>query len=134
MADEYDLTRDRRRQLTVAPNPRSGLDYVVTLGGTLSLEGMPGQVTARVRYIPDRDTLAAPVFTRYLAALANAPWPDLETLGAAMLGDLNSELVPRWMQVVLLTTRSDDGEYSVLLEDRQPKWDNPRLLGRLKPY
>ena len=134
MASDQDATRDRRRRLTVAPNPRSGLDYVVTLGGTLAVEGMPGPVTVRVRYVPDRDTIAAPVFTDYLSALADAPWSDLETLGAAVLGDLNSELVPRWMQVVLLSSRTDGGEYSVLLEDRQPKWDNQRLLARLAPY
>lgn len=134
MASEHDVTRERRRRLSIGQNPRSGLDYVVTLGGMLAIDGRTGPVTVRVRYVPDRDTVTAAAFTDYLSALADTPWPDLETLGAAVLGDLSSELVPRWMQVVLLSTRTDEGEYSVLLEDRQPKWDNQRLLARLAPY
>ena len=46
-----------------------------------------------------------------------------------VLDDLNSELVPRWIQVLVLT--HEEGE--VLVEDRQPDWDNASLLAGLKP-
>jgi len=136
MTDQFAAAKERRQGLQVAPNPRPGIDYLVTLGGTVALPAGPGAqgpeapVTVRVRYVPDRHILAASVFGTYLSALEQSSWDSLEVLGVAILGDLNSELVPRWMQVILVA-KADANEYSVMLEDRQPRWDNPRLLSRL---
>ena len=54
-----------------------------------------------------------------------------------ILDDVNNEVVPRWVQVTV-TAPGDraagvDG-HGVMLEDRQPRWDNPALLSRLERY
>ncbi len=46
-------------------------------------------------------------------------------------------LLARWVQVILTTENSAGsvlGRQRVVLEDRQPKWDNPGLLSRLESY
>jgi len=40
--------------------------------------------------------------------------------------------VPRWVQIVAARTGGTD--HQVIIEDRQPKWDNPALLARLERY
>ena len=85
-----------------------------------------------LRYIPQREIVAPGALGPYLAALSAHPWPSLEDLGQVVLGDVNSELVPRWAQV-RLTVRAEGRSHSVVLEDRQPKWDNPKLMNRLPP-
>ena len=122
----------RRELLTTSDNPDSRLDYVVTLSGRLG-----GSEAARVaiRYVPDRAILEEGCFVAYLDALAGTDWPTLEAAATAILDDLNNELVARWVQVTV-SADADGGEHgiehSVYLEDRQPTWDNPALLARLK--
>ena len=48
-----------------------------------------------------------------------------------MLDDVNNELIPRWAQVELTAGPGDAGDcHGVIIEDRQPGWDNPALLAR----
>ncbi len=121
MADPSDPTAQRRARLATAENPARRLDYLVVLKGQLG-DGRP----VELRYVPDRVILAPQALDHYLAALRPA---GLEALVGTMLGDLNNELVPRWVAVALA-----DGEHRVIAEDRQPNWNNPELLAHLAPF
>ncbi len=57
-----------------------------------------------------------------------------EELALAIIEDINNEVVPRWVQVQI-ETRTDTPQpnasaYRVLIEDRQPNWDNPQITAR----
>ncbi len=127
-------TKDRRALLHAAPRPGSqALDYVISLGGGVSHAVHPAPLSVLLRYVPDKRIVEPPSFMAYLKALDEAPLASVEAVGVAILEDVSNEVVPRWLQV-LVSAESDDPQYTVLLEDRQPKWDNPALLSRLKRF
>ena len=128
--DPFEAAKLRREHLRVARNPRPGLEFIVTLEGRMTVAAFGAPVEVGLRYIPERDIVAPGALGDYLEALSAHPWPSLEDLGQILLGDINSELVPRWAQVKL-SGRVDGQLHSVVLEDRQPKWDNPKLMSRL---
>ncbi|MDA0676336.1 MAG: hypothetical protein O3A88_08290 [Proteobacteria bacterium] len=135
-ANDADARLQRRALLETANGPATHAEYLVSLSGTLSLPPA-GPVTVWVRYVPDRRVVAPQTFGAYLAAVAAAPWPSLEHAAAAILDDINNELVPRWIQVRIVQASgatADPGlpRHDVLLEDQQPKWENPSLLSRLE--
>ena len=130
-------TLDRRKLLATRPNPDGTLDYLATLEGEIApLKGCPG-TAARIGlvYVPDKGILAPASFGRYLEALAEVSWDSLEGVAVTVLGDINNEVVARWVRVavsagpVLLPGLN---AHTVMAEDRQPNWDNPDLLSRLK--
>jgi hypothetical protein len=83
--------------------------------------------------VPDRLILTPQSFARYIDTLQSLPWTHLEELAAAILSDLNNELVARWVQVALFRTDGAlETNHHILLEDRQPNWNNAQLLSRLK--
>lgn len=131
-----DLT-NRRQLLTADRNPGARLDYVVALEGGIPGDAAVGPRTVGLRYVPDKLVLQPAAFGRYLDALAAQTWGSLEDLAVTILDDVNNEVVPRWVQatVSLPDTRHAGVEsHGVILEDRQPKWDNPALLSRLRRY
>ncbi|MBP5856115.1 hypothetical protein KAJ83_03780 [Marivibrio halodurans] len=105
------------------PNPRA--DYLVRIEGGLA----NGAIRLVLHYVPHRLILRDRAFHTYLGTLekewTNGP-PEPERLALSMLADLNDELVPRWLQIVIL---AGDG-HRVLVEDKQPKWDKPTLTAR----
>lgn len=133
--------KERRGLLTTRDNPSAKLDYLVTvtttIAATLTAMGKPNEdplaatVAVKLRYVPDRMLLARASLDSYLDGLLARPWPDLESLGVVAMEDLNSELIPRWLHLTL-TTMIGGGEHAVTLEDRQPRWDNAKLLQRLE--
>jgi 7-cyano-7-deazaguanine reductase len=124
--------KERREHLATEPNPDARLDYVVSLNGQAPLMGS-GHARAALLYVPDKLILKAGSLARYLEALAEAPWESLEAVAVTVRDDINNEVVPRWLQI---TVSAPAGEHShgVMLEDRQPRWDNPALLSRLRRY
>ena len=119
----------RRALLAAAPNPGEHHEYMVMLEGPLALADQP--VEAALSYVADRRVLSMDAFGSYLDAVVTAAWPTLEAVAEAMLADMNNELVPRWVQIRLVAGPGERGEYhSVIIEDRQPGWDNPALLAR----
>lgn len=122
-ADDALLTR--RRAILTAPNPGERHDYVVRFRGTAAgRDGAP--VRIEILYIPDRMILAEGALDAYLGLLAAAP---PEALAIAVLEDINSELVPRWLRV---TIGAEDGDgHAVMAEDCQPGWHNDALVSRL---
>jgi len=125
----------RRELLNTTKNPETTLDYVVTLGGELvhnEDHDRPSQV--QLRYIPGSLILEPETLGVYLDRLSEENWSSLESVAAALIDDLNNELVPRWVQIRVEISPQPDSPthfHSVTLEDKQPKWDNQQLLARL---
>ena len=123
----------RRALLDAQPNPDKTLDYIITLEGHLpNSRGSNRQVS--LRYIPDRDVLDARSFGTYLEALSGEIWATPEDLAVTVLSDVNNEVVARWVQVAVSVPELNHHAvetHAVVIEDRQPNWDNPRLLSRL---
>lgn len=83
-----------------------------------------------LRYVPDRLIVEIGDWQRYLVALSAQDMVAPEELAARIISDVNNEVVPRWLSVVV----SDDASsasHKVFVEDRQPNWDNSDLLGRI---
>ena len=129
--------KERRGLLATQTNPHASLDYVSALEGHIAPVGRTQRTTVGVRYVPDKLIIDPAAFGRYLGALETLPWESLEKVAVTILDDINNEVVARWVQVAL--SAPDDAHpgvdsHGVMLEDRQPKWDNPALLSRLKRY
>jgi hypothetical protein len=116
--------------LTQRSNPRIGMDYIVTLDGAT---GGDGRCRVRLTYVPDKLLLEAGAFAAYLAAFDEAAAARIETLALAILDDIGNEIVPRWAQVVVSQPHGEAGAglQCVIVEERQPSWDNARILARL---
>ena len=117
---------ERRNLLAAQPNPDNRLDYVVTVTGRIRAADESCEV--ELRYVPDRLVLETTAFEDYLGAMSRERWDNLEHAAVTLLDDLHDQLVARWIQ---LSVTGGHG-HSILLEDRQPKWENPHLLQRLK--
>ena len=127
----------RRSLIATKSNPGPKLDYVVEIAGHVSTSenGQSGDVN--LRYVPDRLIIEPASFARYLDGLTSVDWASLEDVAVAILNDMSNELVARWVHVTVSIAEPDDGHtgvnrHVVMLEDRQPKWDNSQLLDRLK--
>ncbi|CCQ73041.1 hypothetical protein [Magnetospira sp. QH-2] len=123
---------ERRALLECVVNPDGRLDYVVDLSGDLA-----NFANARVsiRYVPDKLIAQAQTLSAYLHEISTMDWPNLEQAAVTILHDLNNELVPRWVQVIVTSDPARQpgiASHSVMLEERQPKWDNRDLLSHLK--
>ncbi|MBY6265747.1 hypothetical protein EI613_28085 [Azospirillum sp. 412522] len=118
----------RRERLSTRPSPDARHDFLVELRG----EPLPG-VRLTLRLVPDLLVPEPASVTAYLAEFTGVDGfaGGLETLAVAILDDVNNELVPRWVEV---TVESEEPlPHRVVIEDRQPTWDNPRLMERLRP-
>jgi NADPH-dependent 7-cyano-7-deazaguanine reductase QueF len=113
----------RRDSLTTRANPDSRHDYLVTLRA----DSGPG-TWLTVRYVPDRAVITPEGFAAYVASLP-AGFDGLEAMALAILDDINNEAVPRWVEVQV--RRDRPVPQRVVVEDRQPSWDNPHLFARL---
>ena len=123
----------RRTLIATGTNPDPRLDYVVGLEGSIATAGNTVPIAINLRYIPDKVIVEPASFGRYLEALASINWPSLEELAVTLLSDVNNEVVARWVHVSLSTPSSQGLDtHTVMLEDSQPKWDNPRVLSRLR--
>ena len=125
----------RRSLLATERNPDVKLDYVISITGHMSTRADIESSTVYLRYVPDRDILDPASFGRYLDALGTIEWSTLEEAAAAVLNDVNNELIARWVQVSISApdqVHPGIDRHEVLLEDRQPKWDNAGLLSRLQ--
>lgn len=118
-----------RRPIETAANPDPRIDYLVRLDG--AVQGPDGAAQLRLVFVPDKRILQAHALPAYLESLGESDGPasdEPERLALRILDDLNDELVPRWLQVTVTTA---DGR-RVLVEDRQPKWDDKALLARVQ--
>lgn len=125
---------ERRALLAFYDNPDRKLDYLITLAGHLPGGGGARQLV-EIRYVPDKHVLAARSLGKYLEGLSTVVWETPEDLAVTVITDINNEIIARWLQVSVsvpeLQHHSVD-THAVVIEDRQPGWDNPGLLRRLE--
>ena len=125
----------RRALLETEPNPGGKQDYLIRLSGRVAGTDGALEASITVRYVPDKRVLTPEGFGRYFGALGLSDWLSLEALAVAMIDDLKNELVARWTQVAAERIDTPDGttaHHAILIEDRQPRWDNPALLARIR--
>ncbi len=116
----------RRALLSTEPAPQPRHDAIVNLSGNI------GDVTVRLRYVPDRDLLTPQGFATYLTALSPTGNGPLEITAQTILEDINDQVIPCWLEV-LTSSETGDIKQDVRIEDRQPKWQDRGLLDRLPP-
>jgi len=114
--------------------------------------------TVRLRYLPDRLILTSSAFSAYLvalpAALSLAPAAEsapasvpvvpasaaseaaearLAALAAVVVEDVANEVLPLWLQLTLVSRPAGEGgsPWRLVVEDRQPGWDDPAWLARI---
>lgn len=120
----------RRALFDTLPNPNRALDYIITLKAT----NLDGSINIQVRYVPDRLILAAHSFSSYISLLLDGATQPIEQSATTLIEDIHDELVTRWINVSLEQDKKDSTQHSVVMEERQPQWDNPQLLQRLKSF
>ncbi|MDA1097984.1 MAG: hypothetical protein O2967_03285 [Proteobacteria bacterium] len=120
--------RERRACLQTAANPATDRDRISILSGELPTSSLLGGTPIHVdlRYIADRDIIAATALALYFQAAAHEPCETLEGYADMVLNDLNNELVPRWIWL-----RLQGNGHQVIQQDRQPGWNDPGLLTTL---
>ncbi len=124
---------ERRNLLNTSATPETRRDFIVVLRTRFTWPDESSGVSVRVRYIPDRQLLSIQSLETYLAALAEEAFRSLEAVATVVLDDINNEIVPRWAQITMSTIPQDSATvpgHEVIVEDRQPNWDNPELLSR----
>lgn len=117
---------ERCRHLVCRSNPRSGLDYVVILDG-----GSHAGNRIEIRYVPDKLILAHASFGAYLSGLLGGGDAAPESIALTILDDINNEIVPRWVQVMVASADAAPPAQRTVVEDRQPNWDNRAILENL---
>jgi hypothetical protein len=110
-------------------NPRIGLDYVVAHAVPLTASGS----RISLRYVPDKLLVDERSLAAFLASLAKAGPGAPEVTALAILDELNNEIVPRWVQIAVSGGDGGQPAQTVIVEDRQPNWENPGFLERLPP-
>jgi len=126
LPDDDESTRPESL-LTGRSNPRISLDYIVTLTGKLE----SSRQSIRLRYVPDKLLIDGASFAAYLAFLDGDGPAAPEQVALTLLDEMNNEIVPRWVQIAV--TGGADGGETVIVEDRQPNWENSGILDRLPP-
>ncbi len=124
----------RRGLLDAVRNPDFKLEYIASLRGHMTPFDGDRRSGVVLRYVPDRLILEPASFVRYLDAMGAQQWPSLEQAAVTLLNDFSNELVARWVQVAVSAPSGlyhGIDSHDVLLEDRQPNWDNAGLLARL---
>jgi 7-cyano-7-deazaguanine reductase len=127
----------RRRFLITDRNPDIRLDYLITIAGHMATQSDLHRSVISLRYVPDKVIMQPESFGHYLDALGTLEWDSLEEAAAAVLNDVNNEIIARWLQVRISAPEQVHpgiNAHEVLFEDRQPNWDNSRLLSRLKRH
>ena len=127
-ADMYQQRLLRREQLAAELAPKSKMDYLVTLKS----ETDASKTQIQLCYVPDKYVLNRISFEHYLSTLNQTNWQNLKhsPWKSSMILIM---VVPRWAQIVLNSAndKSSNG-HRVLVEDRQPNWENVSLLRHLK--
>lgn len=127
----------RRGRLVTTANPGTKLDYVIRLEGAMRGKPENNGITVDLRYVPDRVIIEPESFGRYLDALGEVRWGSLEETAVAILDDVNNQVVARWIRLTVDApgaVRDGAGSHGVMLEDRQPHWENETLLSHLRRY
>ena len=128
-------TNPRRALLEISYNPDETLDFIISLQGVFQTLNGSQNIALYIRYVPDCLILCPESFSKYLKALSEQNWRNIEEVATTVIGDLSNQLVARW--ICIKATEDESylglGIHEVLIEDHQPEWDNPSLLSRGEP-
>ncbi len=119
----------RRQSLIVGPSPAGKQDFLIQLEQLLWLGS--GSVHLVLRYVPNEDILDAASLETYTEQYKNFPSDQLETLVAMLQEDLSNILIPRFLHIELAASTANVA-HRVVVEERQPGWDNTALIARMK--
>ena len=125
----------RRSLLLCNRNPDTKLDYIISITGHMANPELSGNSAVHLNYVPDKTILKPASFGRYLDAIGTIELGSLEERAAIIINDINNELVARWVQLSISApdqVQHGIDRHEVMLEDRQPNWDNVGLLSRLR--
>ena len=111
--------------LSARSNPHPGLDYLVEFSLTLA-----GHTRITLRYVPDKHVLETQEIESCAEMLHRESSAGLEPLAHHLIEAVNNAVVPRWVQVEIVQTGPLTRR--VVMEDRQPKWDNAFLFSRMQ--
>ena len=124
---------ERRAILTSSPNPDKSLDYISVLSGQFSPQPENAVHDVRLRYVPGNYILHPAAWQQYLTTLGTMSWDSMEKLAVTMVGDTNDHLVPRWIEISLTSNRAGT-DMQVIIDDREPGWNNENILARLDSF
>ena len=117
-----------RHLLHCRPNPETALDYLIAIDDCAPKSDW----SILLRYVPDKLVLEPAALACYAGHLMARDHDGPEELALTILADLNNEIVPRWVELACANRQAP--HHRVLVEDRQPNWDNPPLLARLTAW
>lgn len=117
----------RRDSLKALPNPYISLDYLSEYRDCLKAKGH--SIALTIRLVPDRDILDDESLSAYLEQHLESE-ERLETLAKHILDDLLNALIPRFLHIELSVEKAG-ALHRVVMEEKQPKWENSGLLARL---
>ena len=113
-----------RTFLKTTPNPNPKLDYLTELRKQLS-----STLSITLTYVPDKLLLRPEAFIGYLEVALPTLAEPYESFAHVFLEDVNNEVVPRWLRVVVISERIPTRR--IVLIDSQPNWNNASLLALL---
>ena len=117
-----------RHSLQCRANANATLDYLIAIDDCAPETDW----LVALRYVPDKLIVEPAALAHYVGQLAARDDDGPEDIALTILADLNNETVPRWVEVACAHRRAP--RHRVLVEDRQPNWDNPALLARLTAW
>lgn len=135
MITKVDSKDKRRKIISPHKNPRKDSEYIIQLKHRLAPNGLDAArgVELKLYYIPDKFVVEADNYDKYLLFFEtkSQQYDSFEKLGSDIIDDLNNELIPKWIHLNI-TAEHAHTIHCVSYEERQPNWDNPFLLSRLK--
>jgi len=117
-----------RHLLQCGTNPNATLDYLIAIDDCAA----ESDWLVALRYVPDKLVLEPATLAHYIKQLMTRNLDGPEGLALAILEDINNETIPRWVEVACASRHTP--QHRVLVEDRQPNWDNSALLARLTAW
>ena len=88
-----------------------------------------GKLQIKIDYVPDRRLIVRESIHHWIKTYDK--WQGShEWLVLNILDDINNEVVPRWVRVVLWISDSE----SLMVEDRQPRWRTSPMIATLKSF
>lgn len=119
------FTRRGLIQLLSMPQPRH--DAVVVMSAPVA------HGTVRLRYVPDRYLIDPETFATYLESLPLTLQDHVLVWAQMILEDVNDQVIPCWLEVKLDRAVDMKPVEQAIIEDKQPRWQDPGILGRLEP-
>ena len=117
----------RQEAIHFTANPNSSIDYLVQFDCTMVCANR--SLSLSIRMVPDRWVMEDACLQNYIALLSASVAP-IETLANQILADLLNTLIPRFLHVELCHKQGNQS-HRVVMEEKQPKWNNAGLLARL---